>query len=184
MIKKISKKREKVEDIKEIKDIKINYSFIIYSIQKVKGVYNYDSCYSCDWTSFFNKYPNDAKFKVKWFLGSRNKLNHSGDNMGLLFIDFSSQINQQDTKGNNNVHNMGLVKVNNRTIASNTYYWITNHNENEIITISKPTTSLIRVYFRTCDNLYYFNGLNDGTNYNYSQDLPDFYIKIEFEPIL
>lgn len=162
---------------------KENYSFIVYSNQKIRGEYNYDAYYKCDWTSFFNKYPNDTKFKVKWFMGSRNKANPYGDNMALLFIDFSSQINQQDTGGNNNIQNVGLVQVHTRSVNSTTYYWITNKNENEVLTISKPTTGFIRVYFRTCDNQYFFNGLNDGSNYMYSQDLPDFYIKIEFEPI-
>jgi hypothetical protein len=161
-----------------------NFSYVIYSSQKIRGIYNYDAYYKIDYSSFFNKYPNDTKFKVCWFLGSRSKINITGDMMGLLFIDFSTKINQQDSNLNNNCQNMGLVEVKTRTISSSTYYYIVNKNESETITISKPTSNIVRVYFRTCNNLYYFNGSNEGDFFLPTLDLPDFYVKLEFEPIL
>jgi hypothetical protein len=158
-----------------------NYSFIIYSTDKIRGEYNYDAYYNVDWTSLLKKYDSQQKFKVKWYLGSKNKLNFLGENLGLLFIDFGSKINQQDSKGNNNIHNMGLVKVITKTTANSTYFYLVNNNENESITITKPISNEIRVYFRTCDNLQFFNATNDGNNFVVNQNLPNFYIKIELE---
>lgn len=182
----INKKKD-VKDIKDVivnvKDIKENFCYVLYSNQSVRGLYNYDSFYKIDYSSFFQKYPSYTKFKLKWFLGSRNKTNNSGDNMGLLFIDFSTQINQQDSSLNNNIHNMGLIKINVKITNSVSYYWLSNQNETEEITISKPTSNVIRVYFRTCDNRFYFNGSNEEENFNPIIELPDFYIKLEFEPL-
>jgi hypothetical protein len=175
----MSKKNK--EEYKEIH--KENFSFVIYSTDKVRGIYNYDSYYSVDWNTLLKKYDMNQKFKVKWYLGSKNKLNFIGENLGLLFIDFGSKINQQDSKGNNNIHNMGLVKVITKTISNNTYFYLVNNNEDETITITKPISNEIRVYFRTCDNLQFFNATNDGNNFVANQNLPNFYIKLEFEPL-
>jgi len=160
-----------------------SYSFIIYSNDKIKGEYNYDAYYNVDWNSLLKKYDNKQKFKVRWYIGSKNKLNFSGDNLGLLYIDFFSKNNQQDSKLNNNVSAMGLVKINTRTISSSTSFYLSNLNEYETLTISKPTSNTIRVYFRNCDNTQYFNGTNDGALFIQNQDLPHFFIKIELEPI-
>lgn len=158
---------------------KENFSLIIYSTDRIQGVYNYDAYYNVNWDNLFKKkFNNHQLFKVRWYMASKSKINIPSDNLALLFIDFSTKINQQDSKLNNNVTNLGIVKINNNYISSNGYYYLTNLNEYETITISKPTSNIIRVFFRNCDNTEFFNG-SSISNYN----LPDFYIKLEFEVI-
>lgn len=164
---------------------KENYSLIIYSADRIRGLYNYDSYYNVDWDNLFKKKfnNNQKQFKVRWYIGSKNKTNVIGDNLGLLFIDFSAKTNQQDSKLNNNITNVGIIKKNTFNTGNGSYFYLTNLNEYESIIITKPTSNIIRVYFRNCDNTQFFNGTNDNDYVNLNIDLPDFYIKLELEAI-
>lgn len=154
---------------------KETYNFVIYSTDRIRGQYNYNSYYAVDWSSLLRHFPDNQKFRLKWAMGSRTTSTHAGDHQGLLFIDFSARYNQQDTKLNNNVANLGMVEL---TFADANKYWVRHAYENTYTTITKPTSSEIRVYFRLCDNSNYWNGSNLLTD-----ELPNFCIKLELQPI-
>ncbi len=158
---------------------KETYNFVIYSTDRINngvaGTYNYNDFYNVDWSSLLRHFPDNQKFRLKWAMGSRTTSSHSGDHQGLLFVDFGSRYNQQDTKLNNNVNNLGMVEF---TFADANNYWIRHAYENTYTTITKPTINQIRVYFRLCDNSNYWNGSNLLTD-----NLPNFCLKIELQPI-
>lgn len=155
---------------------KETYNFVIYSTDLINSSgKNYDNYYNVDWSSLLKHFPDHQKFRLKWSLGSRTTSNHSGDHQALLFVDFGSRSNQQDTKLNNGINHLGMVEM---TYADANNYWFRHAYENTYVTITKPVNSQVRVYFRLCDNSNYWNGSSLNTD-----DLPNFCLKIELQPI-
>lgn len=155
---------------------KETYVFTVYSTDRLQvNTYNYNDVYNVDWNSLLRHFPDNQKFRIKWSLGSRTTSSHAGDHQGLLFVDFGVRSNQQDTRLNNNIQNMGLVEF---TFADANNYWCRHAYENVYTTITKPVNSQIRVYFRLCDNSDFWNGDNVLTS-----NLPNFCLRIELQPI-
>lgn len=155
---------------------KETYNFVINSIDKVSGAYNYNCIYNVDWDSLLRHFPTNQKFRLKWSLGSRDTATHSGDHNGTLYIDFGVRTNQQDSKLNNQNSLMGFAEFVDTGTAN--AYFLRHSYENTYVTITKPINSQIGVKFRLVDNSALWNGSTMPTD-----NLPNYVIKIELQPI-
>ena len=132
---------------------KETYNLLLRSTNKL-GITatNYDAYYNVDFQTLLKHYPDNQKFRVKWTLCSINTNSHAGDHIGTLYVDFGSKFNQYDNKYFSS-QNLGFVNVVN---MSGSVYVLQHVYENTYTTITKPTITQLRVYFKEVDDSAYF----------------------------